>query len=104
MFGLSRLRQLQAENDALREALAYYADVRRRAQLATLAAASATNARSHIEQALLNAEHGRLNLAVLNDLRACINSLVRTTVHAEQCRRRLLRKADRLADPSTKQG
>lgn len=28
MFGLSRLRQLQAENDALREALAYYADVR----------------------------------------------------------------------------
>lgn len=28
MFGRRRLRQLQAENDALREALAYYADVR----------------------------------------------------------------------------
>lgn len=72
------------------------AALRRRAQLATLAAASAVNARSHIEQTLINAEHGRLDLAVLNDLRECIDTIARAVNHAEQCRRRMLRKADRL--------
>ncbi|MBN8921624.1 MAG: hypothetical protein BGP10_15840 [Rhodanobacter sp. 68-29] len=67
----------------------------RRAQLATLAAASAVNAKSHIEKAVLNAEHGRLDLAVLNDLRECIRTIDRAVRHAELCRQRLLRKADR---------
>lgn len=68
----------------------------RRARLATLAAASAVTAKAHIEQALLNADHGRLDLAVLNDLRECIRTIERTVRHAELCRQRLLRKADRI--------
>lgn len=67
----------------------------RRAQLAVNAAASAVCAKAHIEKALLNAEHGRLDLGVLNDLRDCIRTIDRTVRHAELCRQRLLRKADR---------
>lgn len=69
--------------------------LRKRAKFATLAAASAVNARCHIEQALRNAEAGRLDLAVLSDLRECIRTIDRTVKHAEQCRLRMLRKADR---------
>jgi len=69
--------------------------VHRRAARATQCAASAVCAKAHIEKALLNAEHGRLDLAVLNDLRQCIATIDRTVRHAELCRQRLLRKADR---------
>lgn len=69
--------------------------LRRRAQLAVLAAASAVTASAHIAQALHNAEHGRLDNAVLSDLNACIKAIERTVRHAELCRQRLLRKAER---------
>jgi hypothetical protein len=73
----------------------------RRAVLATQCAASAVCAKAHIEKALLNAEHGRLDLAVLNDLRQCIATIDRTVRHAELCRQRLLRKADRINPQSS---
>lgn len=73
----------------------------RRARFATRAAACAVAAKAHIEQALLHAEHGRLDLAALNDLRDCIRTIDRAVRHAEQCRLRVLRKADRLQCQAT---
>jgi hypothetical protein len=70
----------------------------KRAQLATRTGASAVIARSHIEQALRHAEGGRLDLATLNDLSNCLATIDRTIRHAELCRLRLLRKADRTAN------
>jgi len=69
--------------------------LRRRAHLAAQCAASAVAARAYIENAVLNAKYGRLDLAVLSDLRECIRVIERTVKHAEQCRLRMLRKADR---------
>lgn len=67
----------------------------RRAQLAVLSASSATFARSHVERAISYASEGHLDIAIRDDLDKCAAALDRALTHAEQCRRRLLRKADR---------
>lgn len=70
--------------------------LRRRAQLVMHAAASAVVAKQHLEQAAHHAKHGRLDVPMLKDLRAGLDAIDRSLRHAEQCRLRLLRKADRM--------
>lgn len=71
-------------------------NLRNRAHLVMHAAASAVVAKRHLEQAMHHAKHGRLDVSVLKDLRAGIDAVDRSLRHAEQCRLRLLRKADRM--------
>ncbi|WEN13673.1 hypothetical protein PY254_10485 [Rhodanobacter sp. AS-Z3] len=66
-----------------------------RAQLAVLVASSATIAQSHLNKALQLATEGRHDIAVIDDLNKSIAATERAIKHAEQCRQRLLRKADR---------
>lgn len=66
-----------------------------RAKLATIAAGYASTAKAHLQTALGYASEGRLDIAISDDLNTCIAAADRAIKHAEQCRRRLLRKADR---------
>lgn len=68
--------------------------LQRRATLATRAAASATTAKAHLEQALLHASHARADGAG-TDLASAIATVLRAITRAEAHRRRLLRKLDR---------
>lgn len=65
-----------------------------RAQAATRAAAFATLAKSHIEIAQTLATNSHLDIAIRDDLDKATVAIDRAIKHAEQCRRRLLRKAD----------
>ncbi|MDR3446007.1 hypothetical protein [Dyella sp.] len=62
---------------------------------ATLVGASATKARSHIDLALISAEHGHLPPGVVDDLNEAARLLERVGKSAENFRLRKLRKADR---------
>jgi hypothetical protein len=66
------------------------------AQMAVRTAVSALAAKGHVEQALRNARHGRIDKTVILDLEQSHAALERCIKHAEQARRRLLRKADRM--------
>lgn len=66
------------------------------AQMAVLTAVSALTAKGHVEQALRNARHGRIDKTVILDLEQAQAALERCVKHAEQTRRRLLRKAHRI--------
>jgi cell division protein FtsB len=57
---------------------------------------SALTAIGHVDQALLNAKHGRIDKAVVLDLEKAKAALQRSMLHAEQTRRRLIRKANTL--------
>jgi hypothetical protein len=66
------------------------------AQLAVLTSMSALTAIGHVDQALLNAKHGRIDKAVVLDLEKAKTALQRSMLHAEQTRRRLVRKPNTL--------
>jgi hypothetical protein len=68
-----------------------------RAETATKAAGHATIAKRYVECALLEANADHLAIAIRDDLNKAIAAIDRAIKHAEQCRRRLLRKADRKA-------
>jgi len=68
----------------------------KQAQLAVLTSMSALTAIGHVDQALLNARHGRIDKAVVLDLEKAKAALQRSMLHAEQTRRRLVRKANTL--------
>lgn len=69
--------------------------LQKRAQLAILTGVSALTAKGHLEHALINAKHGRVDHGVLIDLQRAAEALERAVKGAERCRKRLLRKADR---------
>ena len=66
------------------------------AQMAVLTAVSALTAKGHVEQALRHARYGRIDKTVILDLEQSHTALERCIKHAEQTRRRLLRKVDRM--------
>lgn len=78
-------------------------ELQRRATLAVRAVDCSLAAKAHIEDALLTADEGRLDLATRNDLRECIRTIDRTLRHAELCRQRLLRKAERTTHRAIKE-
>lgn len=66
-----------------------------RAARATQVAARVIIARVHLDNALAGAVSSHLDIAVVDDLNKALAVVDRTIKHAEQCRLRLLRKADR---------
>lgn len=68
--------------------------LQRRATLSARAAASATTAKAHLEQAILHASHARADSAGA-DLANAVAMVLRAINRAEAHRRRVLRKLDR---------
>jgi hypothetical protein len=68
-----------------------------RAQVAAAVAGASAIAKAHIESAQHAATTEHLDIAVRDDLDKAIAAIDRAIKHAEQCRRRLLRKADQKA-------